>query len=717
MQKEFINKIPLKMHPRVFAALGADLVTNDIVAIIELVKNSYDAFASEVRINFDQTDTLFPHIEIRDNGSGMTEEIIDNVWCTVATPFKSENPVIQKDNKVRRVSGAKGLGRLSVARLGSALKMITKTENGDAWKVEVNWGDISAANSVNACYITRTLYNGPLAASDWHGTILQIYGLNKIWTSADYEELKENLGRLISPFSKPDDFRIYFKCPLNKDDAEIEIETPEFLNHPKYKISGNVNEDGVIQWQYVYNSLSGDGISRRSSGKWTFRQISDQEEMQQDTDAKEMRCGPFDFEIRAWDIGSDDILEIASNFQIQQRRTIRAAIRSHKGLSVYRDDVLVLPKSDNAKDWLGLDLRRVSKVGDRLSTSQLVGHINISADKNKGLMDTSDRERLAINIEYKHFTLILRAIVGMLENERSQDRIKIQREKTMEDLFSKLSAEDLLAEVISIAESGGSFDKTVPLLRDFSKKLESARETLQQRLIYYSRLATIGTIAQMLVHEIRNCTMVIAYALKLIVKSVEGQLSEKAQEFYKNAEKELDRLEHLSEVFLPLANRAFNSRKRTTVLSSEIQNCLDLISNDTKRLKIETDVLLPDEIQLEIDPAEFNSILMNLLSNAIYWIQQVPEDRRKIIIRATQLGTSRYLISVDDTGPGIPEEFVEQILWPGVTRKPNGIGMGLTVAAELVASRNGCLAVKHPGNLGGASFCFDLPVVTSTKGE
>ena len=54
MQKEITNKIPLKMHPRVFAALGADLVTNDIVAIIELVKNSYDAFASEVRITLDR---------------------------------------------------------------------------------------------------------------------------------------------------------------------------------------------------------------------------------------------------------------------------------------------------------------------------------------------------------------------------------------------------------------------------------------------------------------------------------------------------------------------------------------------------------------------------------------------------------------------------------------------------------------------------------------
>ena len=706
------------MHPRVFAALGADLVTNDIVAIIELVKNSYDAFASEVRITFAQLDSLFPHIEIRDNGTGMTKEIIDNVWCTVATPFKKDNPTIQKNDKVRRVSGAKGLGRLSVARLGSALKLITKTENGEAWEVDVNWGSISTANSVDACYITRIPYTGSLISEEWHGTILQIYGLNKVWSAKDFNDLKENLGRLISPFSKPDDFRIYLKCPLNNDDAEIEIETPEFLDHPKYKISGFVSDEGDVEWQYVYNSLSEDGRSRETSDKLTFEQIIALDEFYINSDIQKMSCGPFEFEIRAWDIGAEDVQEIASRFHVQQKNNIRAAIRSHKGLSVYRDGILVLPKSDNTRDWLGLDLRRVSKVGERLSTSQLVGHISISADKNKGLMDTSDRERLAINMEYQHFSLILRAIVGILENERSQDRVKIQREKPMEDLFSKLSAEDLLAEVVSIAEKGGSIDKTLPLLQDFSKRIESIRETLQQRLIYYSRLATIGTISQMLVHEIRNCTTVIAYALKKIMKSVEGKMTEEVQEYYQEAEMEIDRLEHLSDVFLPLANRMFNPKKRKTSLSREIRNCLELFNSDIQRLTIETDIILQNnEFQLDIDPAEFSSILINLLSNALFWLQQVPKDSRKIIIRATQLGTSRCRISVDDTGPGIPEDFVEKVLWPGVTRKPNGIGMGLTVAAELVAGRNGQFAVKHPGSLGGASFCFDLPLVTSAKGE
>ena len=90
------SKIPLKMHPRVFAALGADLVTNDIVAVIELVKNSYDAFASEVRVSFLRHEgSLFPYLEIKDNGLGMTKEVIDEVWCTVATPYKETHPFVK----------------------------------------------------------------------------------------------------------------------------------------------------------------------------------------------------------------------------------------------------------------------------------------------------------------------------------------------------------------------------------------------------------------------------------------------------------------------------------------------------------------------------------------------------------------------------------------------------------------------------------------------
>src|SRR5437660_4317580 len=114
--------IPFRMHPRVFAALGADLVTNDVVAVIELVKNSYDAFADNAWVRFRHDDELGSFLEIEDDGQGMSKAAIDDVWCLVATPFKENNPLARKGNKVRRVAGEKGLGRLAMARLGTQLQ-------------------------------------------------------------------------------------------------------------------------------------------------------------------------------------------------------------------------------------------------------------------------------------------------------------------------------------------------------------------------------------------------------------------------------------------------------------------------------------------------------------------------------------------------------------------------------------------------------------------
>lgn len=125
-EKNGYEQIPFRMHPRVFAALGADLVTNDVVAAIELVKNSFDAFAQNVWLRFRVDPSLGTFLEIEDDGSGMTREIIKDVWCVVATPFKKLNTVVKSGKKERRVAGEKGLGRLSVARLGERLHMLTQ---------------------------------------------------------------------------------------------------------------------------------------------------------------------------------------------------------------------------------------------------------------------------------------------------------------------------------------------------------------------------------------------------------------------------------------------------------------------------------------------------------------------------------------------------------------------------------------------------------------
>ena len=708
-EKNGFEQIPFRMHPRVFAALGADLVTNDVVAVIELVKNSYDAFAQNVWLRFRDDPSLGTFLEIEDDGDGMTREIIEDVWCLVATPFKEMNPVVKSGKKERRVAGEKGLGRLSVARLGERLHMLTQAPGNSCWDVDVNWGDISEGDDLSKSFVRCREYPGesPFRES---GTRLRIYDLKVPWDESRISDLEENLARLISPFSDLGDFKL-FLSDFGKHETEKEgIVPPPFLSMPKYSIRGSVDGKGNVEGKYRFRPIS-EGTDREKKLKLGWKHIYDNihDKARFPYSDDTVRCGPFSFEIRAWDIASDDTQEIAERFEFQKSQ-VRKAIRAHKGISVYRDSVLLLPKSDSARDWLGLDLRRVSKIGTRLSTSQVVGYVSISAEDNPRIKDTSDRERLASCIEVAEFEEILKAVVALLENERDEDRIKPDRERPMADLFEELSAEDLVAEVIALSDEGAETSEAIPLLRAFSSSLDSARKTIQERFVYYSRLATVGTIAQMLVHEIRNRTTAFGSFLEFI-KSRFGPFKDKdLEQEYRRTDNAVNALERLADTFAPLASRAFRRRKRHSVLEDQIKECLALQRAEIEKKHVRCRV--PDsETIVAADPGELDAIILNLITNAIYWMADVPNEDRKLEFRLTPIsGGERIRVWVHDTGPGLDAEDVEKVFWPGVTRKPGGIGMGLTVASELVAAYGGRMSTKHPGTKGGASFAFDLPL-------
>ncbi len=349
-------------------------------------------------------------------------------------------------------------------------------------------------------------------------------------------------------------------------------------------------------------------------------------------------------------------------------------------------------------------------MGTRLSTTQIVGYVSISAEGNPEITDTSDRERLVSNVEAAEFEELLKSVVALLERERDEDRIKREREKPLEDLFSSLTAEDMLAEVIALAEEGAEASEAVPILEAFNVKLDEARKAIQERFVYYSRLATVGTIALMLVHEIRNRTTAVGGFLDC-VKSRFGPFKDKDIEFaYRSADTAVEALERLADTFSPLASRSFRRRKRHAVLEERIRECLSLVGGEIKRKNIKCS--FPDtETRISVDPGELDTILLNIIDNATYWLSVVPKEAREIEFRLTTIrGRNRIRIWVHDTGPGIEEEYVEKVFWPGVTRKPDGIGMGLTIAAELVAEYGGRMFLKHPGTKGGASFAFDLPL-------
>ncbi len=163
---------------------------------------------------------------------------------------------------------------------------------------------------------------------------------------------------------------------------------------------GRVTDDGHLIANYTNNSSSGIRAKRIHQMIWDVNERDDQLSFPGNDYSIQPACGSFEFEIRVWDLDPDSIVELSQRYKLDKGK-IRGYIKNYHGLSLYRDGILVLPKSEAARDWLGLDLRRVSKVGTRLSTSQMVGYVSLKADANKNIKETSDRERLEENIAFK----------------------------------------------------------------------------------------------------------------------------------------------------------------------------------------------------------------------------------------------------------------------------------------------------------------------------
>lgn len=698
------QQLHLEVHPRAIAALGADLVTSDIVALIELIKNSYDAQATEVRVTFGE-DESGRFIDVVDNGEGMTFEVIEDVWLVVATPYRANHAWSGSGARRRRASGAKGLGRLATARLGGRLEMVTRAKDDRCWSVEADWRSIAAADSLSDCTVKVEQCTDMDAITT--GTRVRIRDLSSEWTEAELDDVRENLSRLVSPFQPPADFSIL----LDTGDgaAPTRVEPPVFMSHPKYRLEGSFDSSGTMTAVYTYESADAGSRTTERSLAWT--QVLEQYNTGEwATEVSgDPNCGPFSFEIRVWDIGTQDTAEIADRWDIAKGQ-IRKAIRAHKGLSVYRDGILVLPKSENARDWLGLDLRRVSKTGVRISTSQIVGNVQIGAEPNPRLIDTSDRERLVSTAEYAQFRAMLFAAIGVLETERAIDRTgphpKVS-EPTV-SFFRSMSAQSLVKEIEEAVREGTASPETLAIVEDFSATLDETRFELERRFVYYSRLATVGTIAHMLMHEIRNRTNV----LRRFVDETRAYLSsspDSVRRLHDASDRAVASLDRLASTFSPLANLKYSRGKRESNLRNEVEAAMALHEQDMKRqgLVVENDIAA--DVNVAIDPGELDAILVNLVSNAVYWLNQSPEGARRLRFSARAAEGERVVVTVSDSGPGVRADILNSVMEPGFTLKPNGIGMGLTVAAEVVSDHGGRLGIASPGGLGGATLQFDLP--------
>jgi len=221
--------------------IGRDLITDDFIAIYELVKNSYDAYADYVKIVFNNNEII-----IADNGKGMSMADLKKKWFAVAYSAKkdgSEDIDIKREShlnnlKSRRFyAGAKGVGRFSCDRLGGSLELITsKVDFDQTYKIEVDWSGFEkdAQQSFGSIQIPFEQIETKKYFPDNsnHGTILRIHNLNTKWDAKKLIELRRSLEKLINPFSKESSFK-------------IEIEAKEFIEADKASRK-NLKINGVI---------------------------------------------------------------------------------------------------------------------------------------------------------------------------------------------------------------------------------------------------------------------------------------------------------------------------------------------------------------------------------------------------------------------------------------------------------------------------------------
>jgi signal transduction histidine kinase len=631
-------------------------------------------------------------IVIVDNGEGMTLDTIRKAWMEPATVSKLRRTMTRRG---RRVTGEKGIGRFAAARVARTLEMSTvPSGRGEQITVRFDWGAFEDQSK----YLDEITCSWEVETSlpkRRHGTTLRLIGLNNEWDQDEkrrvtsFSDLRAELARLVAPLGR-DEFNIELELPARFKAFAGPITPPEVLGRPQYKLSGLLDAEGHLTAKYEGPNgkkqvlTDGDGYLIRLHG------------------GRLPTCGPLTFEFRVWDRQKEDLEPLARTLS-STIRDIRRDLDAASGISVYRDHFRVLiPESD----WLRLDLRRVQNPTLRLSNNQIVGRVFITADDNPGLKDQTNREGIVDSPQLEDFKAVLIEILSKLEVERDSYRRGNREEPMGRGVFEKLQIAPIKAYLIERYPN----DKS---LHEFLEKATQTHDQglgeVQQVLARYRRLATLGQLIDVVLHEGRTPIAAIRNEVELATADLAKGTDEAFQGRIVNRFKVItDQTEMLALLFKRLA--PFSGRRRgrpiQTTIEQLIRDSFGLYEKRLRDLKVSPD-LPSGETTVTTDPSEMQMIFVNLLDNSLYWLERVPDKNRRIAVQVRS-GPLGLEIIFSDSGPGVPEEVRDRIFDPYFSTKSDGVGLGLTIAGETAAEYDGSLELVANGPLPGATFRVTL---------
>lgn len=680
-----------RMRPRarLVALLGDELISDEAVALVELVKNAYDADASRVTIAFpDPDDPTDDSITISDDGSGMKLEEVLEGWFEPGTIMK-----MQKDRSPggRLLQGAKGVGRFAAARLASSLYMTTRAVDNDTVVVLLDWGKFDNNSYLDEVEIDYEVIE---VEAPQTGTTLQLMNLRREWTAADFGVLHSRLSRLISPFEKKDGvgeidgFEILLQIPSHPEYTG-RVEPHELTENPKYRLTGSVTKEGIFS-----GALSVDGQKTITLDK----AIGDAGAC--------LECGGFEVEVRGWDRDRIGLTPYMLKYS-QSLTGIRGILDTYCGVSIYRDGFRVHPYGEPGNDWLQLDARSRQNPTMRMANNQLIAAIRIDRHANSDLKDRTTREGLVLNDAYNALIEWFIRILTILEEERYG--LRPRDEASREELTTLYEAFDL-SEVV--AQTDKQLGKKHPLAKLVKKKDSDIRDGVKRLQEHYSRVllaAGLGQMVDLVVHEIGAPLGRINRELAHIEKMMPSLIKDdKSAAEVKSGMVSIGAwLEQIANLRSRLNPKTAGRRGRATTfdVSEEILGNLLLYDSLLGRQGIQPKLRAPkDPIAVHMSRSSLGQVVANLIDNSVYWLtsHHGSGNGGEIDIHLLPLKHG-FRITLSDNGPGVEEKDRDLIFEQNFTRKAHGMGLGLYIARQVIAPY-GKLIYSDSGHLPGACF-------------
>ena len=717
------ENLKIRPYARLLTMLGDQLIKDERIALIELIKNSYDADASWVKVtfeNFGENYEVLPEskIIIMDDGEGMTKKTLSTKFLNPATPGKKlKKQKNDKTAKGRIIQGEKGIGRFAMLKLGRKIDVISKTldddyehilhydfskydtdflkENNKEKELFIDDLSVQLEERTPETFVKQDIVLGiKKDIQPAKGTVIEISKLNEGWTEEKVKNVANDIVKLQSIFDaitntkqekvkdnnsffvylyKDDDYKNYNenyindlsvlidqKTVLRIDDGFFDAETLEF----SFKLNG------VPQKISLYDSE----ICGIKKFKDYFKYVVDNQLLIK----REIECGSFYFSFYVFDFTPTAPAKYLLDDEDKKK------IRPHR-IYLYRDGIRVYPYGEPEDDWLQIDtLRGTVSAGAFLSNDQVIGVVKISHSQNPRLKDKTNREGLiedgyATSDFIKLLQVFLTYIRNkpyrqyQINNERRENQKKVV-EKQLDSNFS------LLRDIVK--DNKDATEK----LNEIEKDYKTEKQFLVRRAETTENLAGVGLSVETASHDIMRM-------MGLVLTNIDNLISEIMSVNEIDKETLLNELNsmrgslgfvHAQLKDIQLLFTSSKQRRRNINVKEILDRVSKIYKNTAKKanVSIEVEEIPGSPLVAKTTDAVLLQVLLNLFDNSIYWLGTIDVENKKILI--TLDGENCKLI-FSDNGPGVKNSDLPYIFESFYSGKgEEGRGLGLYIARQLL---------------------------------